>query len=365
MLGSGKVRLSTIRRLADPVRTPVDHVRTYRSESYPSVVLTLAIWLRCPILALLIGACSGLLLLSPQDTLSSFAENSLKVMQDEIIGWLILVCGSFGALIALLVRTGRAALTLAKGRGSSLLMTFVLDVVIFVEDYLNALTMDETMKRVTDRFSISREKQAYAMDPAAAPICVLVPLSTWGLRWPAGAQRHRRGRSGHQRVFQAIPYMRYAWAAVVLVLLVAVGLFPDIGPMREAELQACHGSAGAMHVGELGAEHSYAMKSLEEQFEGADKEGGKLHNFPVALVIGALMSASAFGSQACFCSDSTVLAVQKAGCNLIGHAVTQLPYTAGCSGAGIRRLRAGRQIAPAAKERVQVAVFFNPHAERK
>ncbi|MDT9047056.1 hypothetical protein RSW36_28465, partial [Escherichia coli] len=78
------------------------------------------------------------------------------------IGWLILVCGSFGALIALLVRTGgalafgRSALKLAKGRRSSLLMTFVLGVVIFVDDYLNALTVGETMKRVTDRFRISR-----------------------------------------------------------------------------------------------------------------------------------------------------------------------------------------------------------------
>ncbi|MDP3365767.1 MAG: sodium:proton antiporter, partial [Pseudomonas sp.] len=113
----------------------------------PAVVLTLAIWLRRPILALLIGACSGLLLLSPQDALGSFAEISLKVMQDETIGWLILVCGSFGALIALLVRTGgalafgRSALKLAKGPRSSLLMTFVLGVVIFVDEYLNALTV--------------------------------------------------------------------------------------------------------------------------------------------------------------------------------------------------------------------------------
>lgn len=129
------------------------------------------------------------------------------------------------------------------------------------------------------------------------------------------------------------------------------------------------------------------MKSLEE-FEGADKEGGKLHNFlvPLAmlvgftvyfdidvwmdliaamvflcmvalsfatgsswgifattisivmppasalgadipLVIGALMSASAFGSQACFYSDARLLAAQGTGCNLIGQASTQLPYT--------------------------------------
>ncbi len=433
----------------------------------PVVVLILAIWLRRPILALVLGAVSGLLLLSPATALGGFAEISLKVMQDETIGWLILVCGSFGALIALLVRTGgalafgRAALKLAKGRRSSLLMTCVLGLVIFVDDYLNALTVGETMKRVTDRFKVSREMLAYIVDSTAAPVCVLVPLSTWAVFF--GGLLENNGIAGAGQgvnvYMQAIPYMLYAWLSVVLVLLVAAGLFPAIGPMRKAEMLARHGSAGAMLVGELNPEHNFSMKSIEQEFEHADKDGGKLHNFlvpllalvgftlyfdidvwmgmlatlvlavpfylaqglmplselleqmmdgfktmlpaigtvigafifkdvcdqlllpqfvvqsltpymtaellpalvfvamavlafatgsswgifavtipivmPLAdslgadipLVIGALLSASAFGSQACFYSDSTVLAAQGSGCNLISHALTQLPYT--------------------------------------
>ena len=427
----------------------------------PVVVLVLAIFLRRPILALVLGALSGLLLLGPQAALGGFAEISLKVMQDETIGWLILVCGSFGALIALLVRTGgalafgRAALKLAKGRRSSLLMTCVLGLVIFVDDYLNALTVGETMKRVTDRFKVSREMLAYVVDSTAAPVCVLVPLSTWavffgGLLESNGIAETGRGIGVYM---EAIPYMFYAWLSVLLVVLVAAGLVPAIGPMRKAEMLARHGSAGAMHVGEL------SVQAVEQELAQADKEGGKLHNFlvpllllvgftiyfdidvwmgmlatlalvvpfylvqglmpldemleqmmegfktmlpaigtviaafifkdvcdqlmlpqyvveslkpymtaqllpalvfvamallafatgsswgifavtipivmPLAyaldanipLVIGALLSASAFGSQACFYSDSTVLAAQGSGCNLISHALTQLPYT--------------------------------------
>ncbi|WP_339461019.1 Na+/H+ antiporter NhaC family protein [Pseudomonas sp. EA_105y_Pfl2_R69] len=433
----------------------------------PAVVLILAVMLRRPILALVLGAISGLLLLSPSEALNNFSAISLKVMQDETIGWLILVCGSFGALIALLVRTGgalafgRAALTLAKGRRSSLLMTFALGVVIFVDDYLNALTVGETMKRVTDRFRISREMLAYVVDSTAAPICVLVPLSTWAVFFGGLLENNDIAATGEgiSVYIQAIPYMLYAWFAVILVLLVAAGVVPAIGPMRKAEMAARHGSAGAMHVGELSPEHNYSMKSLEEEFDGADKEGGKLYNFLVPLLmligftiyfdidvwmgmlatlaitvpfyllqrlmplsemldqmvdgfktmlpaigiviaafifkdvcdqlmlpqyvveslkpymspqmlpamvflsmavlafatgsswgifavtipivmplayalqadipltIGALLSASAFGSQACFYSDSTVLAAQGSGCNLISHAITQLPYT--------------------------------------
>lgn len=72
----------------------------------PAVVVVLAVVLRRPILSLLIGALVGLVIADPAQVLANFASTSLKVMTDETIGWLILVCGGFGALIALLVRTG-------------------------------------------------------------------------------------------------------------------------------------------------------------------------------------------------------------------------------------------------------------------
>ncbi|MFM4649145.1 Na+/H+ antiporter NhaC family protein [Aeromonas bivalvium] len=440
----------------------------------PVVVLALAIWLRRPILSLIVGTVSGLLLLSanPFDALNTFAEVSLRTMQDETIGWLILVCGSFGSLIALLVRTGGAmafgqqALRLAKGPRSSLFMTFVLGLVIFIDDYLNALTVGETMKRVTDRFKVSREMLAYVVDSTAAPVCVLVPLSTWAVFFGGLLENNGVAATGQGIgvYFQAIPYMLYAWLAVLMVLLVILGVVPAMGPMKRAELRARHGSVGAMRVndGELAQDaeltpDSYAVKSIEEEFAQADR-GGRLHNFlvpmamlvgftvyfdidiwkgllvtllltipyylaqrlmplaemmeqmidgfktmlpaigtviaafvfkdvcdqlqlpqyvinsltpymtpqllpavvfvsmavlafatgsswgifavtipivmPLAhsvgadipLVIGALLSASSFGSQACFYSDSTVLAAQGSGCDLVSHAVTQLPY---------------------------------------
>ena len=433
----------------------------------PMVVLALAIWLRRPILALIIGAIAGLVLLDPSSVLGNFADASLKVMQDETIGWLILVCGSFGALIALLVRTGgalafgRKAILLAKGRKSSLFMTFVLGLVIFIDDYLNALTVGETMKRVTDKFKVSREMLAYVVDSTAAPVCVLVPLSTWavffgGLLVDNGVAAEGEAISVYM---SAIPYMLYAWLAVIMVLLVVIGVVPAIGPMKKAELAAAKGEPAKEQVDweEVQTSDEYAVKAIEDEFEHADKQG-KLHNFLVplgllvaftvyfdidvwkgllatlvvtlpyyavqklmplsemmdqmidgfksmlpaigtviaafifkdvcdqlllpqyvidtlspymtaqmlpavvflamavlafatgsswgifavtipivmplanavgadtALVIGALLSASSFGSQACFYSDSTVLAAQGSGCNLVSHAVTQLPY---------------------------------------
>ncbi|MGL4448901.1 Na+/H+ antiporter NhaC family protein [Shewanella sp.] len=433
----------------------------------PVVVLVLAIWLRRPIFSLIIGAVTGFLLLDPSQVLNNFASVSLKVMTDETIGWLILVCGGFGALIALLVRTGgalafgRNAIKLAKGPKSSLFMTFILGIVIFIDDYLNALTVGSTMKRVTDKFKVSREMLAYVVDSTAAPVCVLVPLSTWavffgGLLVDNGVAPEGQAIAVYM---QAIPYMLYAWLAVAMVLLVVLGIVPAIGPMKTAQLRAAQGEPAQAQVNLdlVQTSDEYAVKAIEEEFKHADNQG-KLHNFlvpifllvaftvyfdidvwkgllatlvitipyyaiqrlmplaemmdqmidgfkgmlpaistviaafvfkdvcdqlllpqyvieslspfmtpkllpavvflsmavlafatgsswgifavtipivmPLAqsvgadipLVIGALLSASSFGSQACFYSDSTVLAAQGSGCNLVSHAVTQLPY---------------------------------------
>src|SRR5690606_26288912 len=129
----------------------------------PAVVIIFAVWLKRPILALVLGALSGMLLISPTGTLGNFAETTLRVMQDETIGWSILVCGVFGAMVALLVRTGvafefgRLAETVAKRRKPSLLVSYFLGLLILVDDYLNALAVGGTMKRLTDKYQVSRE----------------------------------------------------------------------------------------------------------------------------------------------------------------------------------------------------------------
>jgi tetracycline resistance efflux pump len=473
----------------------------------PIVVMAVAIWLKRPILALMVGSIVGLLLLSPSETLGNLAEISVAVMQDETIGWIILVCAGFGALINLLIQTGGALAfgsfgsKVAKGPRSSMFMTFVLGCIIFIDDYLNALSVGEAMKRVTDKYKVSRQMLAYIVDSTAAPICVIIPISTWAVFFGGLLVDNGIAESGKgiEVYIQAIPYMFYPWFAVLIVMLVSLRLMPELGPMKKAEEatragkpfdcelvrdinksgpsalktpegsdhfavqaieqefnnsqpQAAHHIAMPHHTSD-----EYAVNAIEDEFD-AGNHNGKLHNFivpmlaligftvyfdidvwkglictllltipfygfqrvltvnqmmegmmdgfktmlpaistviaafifkdvcdklllpqfvidnltpymsaamlpalvfvamailsfatgsswgifavsipivmPLAtavgadipLVIGALLSASSFGSQACFYSDSTVLAAQGSGCDLISHAVTQLPY---------------------------------------
>jgi Na+/H+ antiporter NhaC len=66
-----------------------------------------------------------------------------------------------------------------KTKVGAQLATFVLGVLIFVDDYFNCLTVGSVMKPVADNHKISRAKLAYLIDATAAPICMIAPISSW------------------------------------------------------------------------------------------------------------------------------------------------------------------------------------------
>ena len=209
------------------------------------VVLVLAVLSKRTIEPLMGGTVVGLFMLAPTELLTNFTDVVLTVMQDETIGWVIIVCGLMGGLIALLARIGgasafgRLASHRIGTRSSALLATWLLGLAVFIDDYLNALAISSSMKRLTDRFRVSREMLAYVVDSTAAPICVLVPLSTWTVFFSAVLEDSAAAESGRGLAVYigAIPYMFYAWAAVAIVPLVIVGAIPLFGPMKEAERQ--------------------------------------------------------------------------------------------------------------------------------
>ncbi|NRA48307.1 MAG: sodium:proton antiporter [Phaeodactylibacter sp.] len=196
--------------------------------------------------ALLGGSLIGFILLSQLNFFTDFTNALLKVMQDPTIGWVILVCGLFGSLIHLLVKSGgsnafaKYLLRYVKNRKSALVVTWLLGLFIFIDDYLNALTVGSSMKRVTDKFKVPREMLAYVVDSTAAPICVLIPLSTWaiyvaGLLESQGVVPVGEGLQGY---LKAIPYISYGWVAALVVPLVALNWIPALGAMRKAEARA-------------------------------------------------------------------------------------------------------------------------------
>ena len=206
-------------------------------------VLLIALKTRKTFEALLGGSLIGFMLVSGLGFFNDFTTSLLGVMKDPTIGWVILVCGLFGALIQLLIKTGGASafagymLRYVKHRKSALLVTWLLGLLIFIDDYLNALTVGNTMKRVTDKFKVPREMLAYIVDSTAAPICVLIPLSTWAiyvasLLETTGVMPTGEGLAGY---LKTIPYIAYGWVAALIVPLVAMNWIPALGTMKKAE----------------------------------------------------------------------------------------------------------------------------------
>ena len=212
-------------------------------------MLLLALLTRRTFESLIGGTLVGCVLTSGFGFFSTFTDSMLAVMKDETVGWITLVVGLFGSLIALLVRCGGTLAfgekveALVRGRKGALFATWFMGLVIFLDDYLSALAVGASMQRVTDRFRVSREMLAYVANATATPVCVLVPLSTWafyvaGLLEGVGAAPPGEGLALYRSV---IPYVVYGWVAVLVVPLVAAGLLPLFGPMRKAEVRARDG----------------------------------------------------------------------------------------------------------------------------
>lgn len=148
-------------------------------------VLTVALVSRAPFESLLTGVIAGLIMLDHTDVVTSLADNLSAVMGNETIIWIVLVCGLMGGLIVLLERSGclNSFSEWLKGRinsrRQSLVTTFFIGLVVFIDDYLNCLAVSSSVKKVTDHYRVSREKLAYIIDSTAAPMCILVPVSTW------------------------------------------------------------------------------------------------------------------------------------------------------------------------------------------
>ncbi len=210
------------------------------------IVFALAIWTRRPIESLVAGSIVGVIILHGQQFIGGFAEASLRVMTNEDVAWVILVCGFMGSLIGILIRTGATSAfteilaARVRSQRGALFATWGLGIFMFVDDYLNSLGVGAAMRNLTDKYRISREKLAYVVDSTAAPISVIIPFSTWGAFF-AGllvANGVAEEGQGLDVYISAIPYMLYAWVAVLLVPVVIYGLVPDLGPMKTAERRA-------------------------------------------------------------------------------------------------------------------------------
>ena len=121
-------------------------------------------------------------------------------------------------------------------RKGAMLSTFLLGVLIFVDDYFNCLTVGSVMRPVTDKHKVSRSKLAYLIDATAAPVCIIAPISSWA----AAVSGTVEGVNGISLFISTIPYNLYALLTIMMVIFISITDL-DFGPMKLHEDNAKNG----------------------------------------------------------------------------------------------------------------------------
>ena len=131
---------------------------------------------------------------------------------------------------------GRWARKAVKTRCGAQLMTMLLGVLIFIDDYFNCLTVGAVMRPVTESHKISRAKLAYIIDATAAPVCMLAPVSSWAAAVSSYVPDGFPG-SRISMFLSQIPYNYYC--ILTLIMVITVSIFNiDYGPMLTHEYNA-------------------------------------------------------------------------------------------------------------------------------
>ena len=210
-----------------------------------AVVIVLVLLTRRTASSLVAGTVVGAVLLYGTGFPKPWLDVVYGVMGSDLWIWLVLVCGFFGSLVSLFEASGgtQAFTTLAgklcKGERSTLLGTWVLGMVIFVDDWLSILSTGNAMRKATDKLNIPREMLAYLCNSTASSICVVVPTSTWGVFMVSQlvATDLCTPEQGIATFLSTIPFLFYPLITLLCGGLYAAGILPVFGPMKAAYLR--------------------------------------------------------------------------------------------------------------------------------
>ena len=210
----------------------------------PVVAIALALITKEVYSSLFVGIIVGAFLYAggrPVGAMEHFINTMFGKVADNlgILMFLIIL----GTLVALMIRAGGSkaygdwAVSHIKTKSGALWSTFILAIVLGVDDYFNNLTTGNVMRPVADGHHISRAKLSYMCDATAAPVCIMMPVSSW-----AAAVTGVIGNEevGFQIFLRAIPFNYYAILTLVFIIVMTC-LNIDYGPMRTHELNAAKG----------------------------------------------------------------------------------------------------------------------------
>ncbi len=247
-----------------------------------TIVVVIALYTKRTIESLFIGMLVCILMTtSITDFVPVLGSTFLEVFLNDTVAWIFIACGLMGSMIVLVTISGGAEAfgrwisSKVKSRKGTLFSTMGLGLLIFIDDYLNALTIGSSMRRATDKKGVSREFLSYVVDSTAAPVCIILPFSTCAVFFSGLLEENNVAAEGAgiDLFIQSIPYMFYAWFCLLVVVFAILGIIPMLGAMGRAEKRA-------RETGELYPEED---KVLNVKEEGAVTIGTGVWNFFIPI----------------------------------------------------------------------------------
>ena len=261
----------------------------------PLAMLLFALKTKKSFEALIFGTLVGYVIMHGAGFLVPWCDMLLDECSNRDNLYILMLCGMFGGLIFLL-REVRGTLGFqnfisryCKSERSVMLMSVLMGIVIFVDDYLNVMTVGTCMKGLFDKKRLPREALAYIIDSTGAPVCAILPLSTWvvfysGMFGQDPSLLDVGFTSGMDVYYRAVPYMFYPFAALLVVFLFAMGWLPKLGPMRKAYERMAESKEKARQI----------IVEAQASEQPPVKEEGNIFDFvaPMSILIGVTIYTS-------------------------------------------------------------------------
>ena len=220
---------------------------TFWSLLPPIVAIVLALISKEVYSSLFLGCLVGALLytgFAPWDTAVALVGADygiVSVLADTYNMGIIVFLVVLGIMVDLMNKGGgseafgRWAKKTVTSRAGAQLMTMLLGVLIFIDDYFNCLTVGAVMRPVTESHKISRAKLAYIIDATAAPVCMIAPVSSWAAA--VSGYVNSASVNGIEMFIKQIPWNYYCLLTLVMMIVISL-LNIDYGPMLTHEYNA-------------------------------------------------------------------------------------------------------------------------------
>jgi tetracycline resistance efflux pump len=194
----------------------------------PLITIVLALLTKRVYLALVLGVFAGCLMYTTFDFFGSI-NVMFSIMNDHVADnvYLLIFLALLGMFVSVINKSGASqaygewAAKAIKGKRLAMLVTMLLGVIIFIDDYFNCLTVGTVMSPVTDKFKISRAKLAYIIDATAAPICIIAPVSSWAAAVSSSIP-DGYDIDGFAMFLTSIPFNLYAWLTIFFMLFIII-----------------------------------------------------------------------------------------------------------------------------------------------